>query len=61
MILNTGRPSTSRSIQNNEAVGESLETSILHCVQRSSLQHILTKDLHLHAYEVQLIQEVKAY
>uniref|UniRef100_A0A1I7XIA3 HTH psq-type domain-containing protein n=1 Tax=Heterorhabditis bacteriophora TaxID=37862 RepID=A0A1I7XIA3_HETBA len=57
----SGRPSTSRSTQNIEAVRESVDESsgisIQHRgqevdISRSSLQRILTKDLHLHAYKV---------
>ena len=56
------------STQNIEAVRESVtenpRTSIRHRgqelnISRSSLQRILRKDLHLHAYKVQLSQELK--
>lgn len=67
-LRHSGRPSTSRSTQNIEAVRESVAespgTSIRHRgqeldISRSSLQRIVTKDLHLHAYKVQLAQELK--
>lgn len=67
-LTHPGRPSTSRSKQNIEAVRDSVvenpETSIRHRSQElniysSSLQRILTKDLHLHPYKVQLSQELK--
>lgn len=59
----TGRPKTSRSYVNfdavSESVGESPGKSIQHCGQelqilRNSLQRKLTEDLHLHAYKVLL-------
>ena len=64
----TGRPKTSRSNVNIEAVRESVGdnpgTSIRRRgqelqISRSSLQRILTKDLCLHAYKIQLIQQLK--
>lgn len=67
-LKHSGRPSTSRSAQNIQAVRQSVaeapKTSIRHRSQqldisRSSLQRILTKDLHLHAYKDQLTQELK--
>lgn len=60
------RPRTARSSENVAAVAESvretLGTSIRHRSQklnisRTSLQRILTKDLHLQAYKIQLCQE----
>ena len=57
-----------RSVDNIAAVrgnvAESPGASIRHCSQqldipRSNLQRILTKDLHLHAYKIQLTQELK--
>ncbi|KAK0166333.1 hypothetical protein PV328_004759 [Microctonus aethiopoides] len=66
-LKHSGRPSTSRSAQNIDAVRESLAespgTSIRHRCQelgisRSSLQRILTKDLHLHDYKIELTQEL---
>ncbi|CAK9813004.1 hypothetical protein ANTPLA_LOCUS7629 [Anthophora plagiata] len=67
-LRHSGCPLTSRSTQNIEAVRESIAespgTSIRHRAQeldisKSSLQRILTKDLHLHAYKVQLTQKLK--
>lgn len=64
----TGRPKTRRSDVNIEAVrdsvGENPRTSIRRRgqelqISRSSLQRILTEDLRLHAYKVQLTQELK--
>ena len=62
----TGRPKTSRSNVNIEAVrenvGENLGTSIHGQelqISRSSLQRILTKDLCLRAYKIQLTQQLK--
>ena len=48
----------------SESVAESPEISIRHRSQqldipRSIMQRILTKDLHLHAYKIQLMQELK--
>jgi hypothetical protein len=62
------RNRTGRSLDNiatmSENVAASLETSIRHRSQqleipRSTMQRILTKDLHLHAYKIQLTQELK--
>jgi len=62
------RHSTGRSLDNiaavSESVAESPGTSLRHRSQqldipRSSMQRILTKDLHLHAYKIQLTQELK--
>jgi len=62
------RHCTRRSLYNiaavSESVAESPGTSIRHRSQqldipRSSMQRILTKDLHLHAYKIQLTQELK--
>ena len=59
---------TGRSIDNiaavSESVSESPGTSLRHRSQqldmkRSTLQRILTNDLHLHAYKIQLTQERK--
>lgn len=59
---------SARSVENIDAVTGSVNenpgTSIRHRSQqlditRSSMQRILTKDLHLHAYKVQLTQELK--
>jgi hypothetical protein len=58
---------TSRSLDNVAAVCESVaegpRTSLRHHSQldipRSTMQRILMKDLHLHAYEIQLTQEFK--
>ena len=64
----TDRPKTSCSNVNVEAVCESVtensRTPIRRCGQelqitRSSLQRILTKDLCLHAYKIQLVQQLK--
>lgn len=64
----TGRPKTSRSNVNIEAVrasvGDNPGTSIRRRgqelqISRSSLQRILTKDLCLHAYKIQLTQLLK--
>ena len=64
----TGRPKTSRSNVNIEAVresvGENPGTSIRHRgqelqISRSSLQRILEKDLCIHAYIIQLTQQLK--
>ncbi|XP_076170782.1 esterase E4-like [Ptiloglossa arizonensis] len=61
-------PPTVRSSENVAAVAESATetpgTSIRHHSQelnisRTNLQSILTKDLHLHAYKIQLCQELK--
>jgi hypothetical protein len=48
----------------SESVAESPGTSLRHHSQqldipRSTMQQILTKDLHLHAYKIQLMQELK--
>ena len=48
----------------SESVADNPGTSIRHRsqqldIQRSTLQWILTKDLHLHAYKIQLAQELK--
>lgn len=62
------RPRNVRSVENiamvNESVTESPKTSIRHrsqqlAISRSSLQRILTNDLRLHAYKIQLTQELK--
>ena len=62
------RHRTGRSLDNIAAVSESVVggsgTSIRHRSQqldipRSTMQRILTKDLHLHDYKIQLTQEVK--
>ena len=62
-----GRPRTGRSKVNiaavSASVNESPSTSIRHRAQqlnisRCSVQRILTKDLHLHAYKIQLTQEL---
>lgn len=62
------RQRTGRSLENiaavNESVAENPKTSIRHRSQqlqisRSTTQRILTKDLHLHAYKIQLTQELK--
>lgn len=67
-VHSTGRPKTSRSNGNIESVRQNVRehpgTSIRHRgqelqISRSSLQRILTKDLHLHAYKVQITQELK--
>ncbi|XP_036185884.1 DDB1- and CUL4-associated factor 16 isoform X2 [Myotis myotis] len=67
-LKHPGRPSTSRSTQNIEAVRESVAKSPGTSIRRrgqeldiskSSLQRILTKDLHYPAYKVQLTQELK--
>jgi len=59
---------TGRSLDNIAAVhgnvAESPGTSIRHCSQqldisRSTIQQNLMKDLHLHAYKIQLTQELK--
>jgi transposase len=59
---------TSRSLDSiaavSESVAESPGTSIRHRSQqldfpRSTMQRILTKDLHLHAYKIQQMQELK--
>jgi len=59
---------TGRSLDNSAAVhgnvAESPGTSIRHCSQqldisRSTMQQNLMKDLHLHAYKIQLTQELK--
>ena len=64
-LRHSGHLSASRSIQNIKAVCESvvenLGISIQHRgqeldISKSSLQYILMKDLHLHAYKVQLTQ-----
>ena len=61
------RPRTGRSKLNIAAVSASVDespsTSIRHRAQqlnisRCSVQRILTKDLHLHAYKIQLTQEL---
>jgi hypothetical protein len=63
------RHRTSRSLDNIAAVSESDAeipgTSIRHRSQqldipRSAMQRILTKDPHLHAYKIQLTQELKS-
>ncbi|OAD53117.1 hypothetical protein WN48_10746 [Eufriesea mexicana] len=68
-LRHSGRPSTSRSTQNIEAVRESAaknpRISIRHRSQeldisKSSLQRILMKDLHLPIYKVELTQELKS-
>jgi hypothetical protein len=48
----------------NESVAESAGTSLRHrseqlVVPRSTMQGIVTKELHLHAYKIQLTQELK--
>jgi hypothetical protein len=62
------RHHTDRSLDNIAAVSESAAespgTSIHHRSQqldipRSTMQRILTKDLHLHVYKIQLTQELK--
>lgn len=62
------RRRTGRSLENiaavNESVAETPGTSIRHRSQqlqisRSTTQRILTKDLHLHPYKIQLTQELK--
>jgi hypothetical protein len=61
------RHRTGRSLDNfaaaSENVAESPETSLRHRSQqldipRSTMQRILTKDLHLHVYKIQLNQEL---
>ena len=62
------RHPTGRSLDNiaavSKSVAESPVTSIRYRSQqldipRSAMQRILTKDLHLHAYKIQLTQELK--
>ena len=61
-----GRPRTDRSKLNIAAMSTSVEspsTSIRHRAQqlnisRCSVQRILTKDLHLHAYKIQLTHDL---
>jgi len=62
------RHRTGRSVDNIAAVSEndaeSSGTSLRHRSQqldipRRTMQRILTKDLHLHAYKIQLTQEIK--
>jgi hypothetical protein len=60
----TGRPLDNIATV-SESVAESPGTSLRHCSQqldspRSTMQQILTKDLHLHAYKIQLTQELKS-
>jgi len=64
----TGRPKTSCSNVNVEAVLESVAENPrtqIRCrgqelqIRRSFLQRILTKDLCLHAYKIQLVQQLK--
>lgn len=64
----SGHPRTARSIENisvvSESVTENPRTSIRHRAQeiglsRSSLHRILKLDLKLHAYKVQLTQQIK--
>jgi len=64
--LPVGHP-TGRSVENIAAVrgsvAESPVTSIRYCSQqldipRSAMQRILTKDLHLHVYKIQLTKEL---
>jgi hypothetical protein len=59
---------TGRHLDNIAAVSESVAenpgTSLRRCSQqldspRSTMQRILTEDLHLHAYKIQLTQELK--
>ena len=63
------RHRTGRSVYSIAAVGvsvaESPGTSIRHRSQQldipsSNMQRILTRDLHLHAYKIQLMQELKS-
>lgn len=63
------RQRSRRSVQNIAAVSESVtinpKTSICHRAQqlnisRATVQQILMKDLHLHAYKIQLTQELLA-
>ncbi|CAH2097800.1 unnamed protein product [Euphydryas editha] len=65
---NSSRQRTGRSLENiaavNESVAENPKTSIWHRSQqlqisRSTTERILIKDLHLHAYKIQLNQELK--
>jgi hypothetical protein len=70
-IMNSKLPlrhRTGRSLDNavavHESAAESQRTSLRHLSQqlevpRSTLRRILTKDLHLHAYKIQLTQELK--
>lgn len=62
-VHSTGRPKTTRSNENVESVRQNVcehpGTSIRHRgqelqISRSSPQRILNKDLHLHAYKVQI-------
>jgi len=62
------RHRTGRSLDNivtvSESVAQSPGTSIRHRpqkldIQRSTMQRILTKDLHLHVYKIQMTQELK--
>lgn len=66
-VKHTTRARTARSEENvaavRESVAENPETSIRHRAQEldistGTLQRILTKDLHLHAYKVQLTQQL---
>ena len=66
----SGRPRTARTNEITASVSESVEenpsTSIRRrsqqlSISRSSLQRILTKDLHLYAYKVQLTQALKQH
>ena len=59
----TGRPLDNIAAVSG-SVAESPGTSLSHHSQqfdspRSTMQRILTKDLHLHAYKIQLMQELK--
>lgn len=66
-LKKSSSPRTTRSSENvaaAESVRETPGTSIQHRSQelnisRTSLQGILTKDLYLHAYKIQLCQELK--
>ena len=63
------RHRTRRSVDNfaavSESVAESPGTSIRHLsrqldISKRAMQRALTKDLHLHAYKIQLTQELKS-
>ncbi|TLM65355.1 DUF4817 domain-containing protein, partial [Acinetobacter baumannii] len=63
-----GRPRTSRTEQNIDTVTQSIRENPTQStrkraralnVSRTSLQRILKKDLHMHPYKIQLVQELK--
>ena len=63
-LIHPGKPTTQKIKTVRDNIVGSLRTSIRHHgqelgISKSSLPSILKKNLHLHAYKIQLFQELK--